>query len=31
MLDDIVKRGTEKATTTLEETMQRVRDAMGLY
>jgi tryptophanyl-tRNA synthetase len=31
MLDDIVKRGTEKATTTLEETMQLVRDAMGLY
>ncbi len=31
MLDDIVKRGTEKATKTVEETMQLVRDAMGLY
>jgi tryptophanyl-tRNA synthetase len=31
MLNDIVKRGTEKATKTVEETMQLVRDAMGLY
>ncbi len=31
MLDDIVKKGTEKATKTVEETMQLVRDAMGLY
>ena len=31
MLDDIVKRGTEKATKTVEETMELVRDAMGLY
>ena len=31
MLDDIVKRGKEKATKTVEETMQLVRDAMGLY
>jgi tryptophanyl-tRNA synthetase len=31
MLDDIVKRGTEKATKTVEETMQLVRDTMGLY
>ena len=31
MLDDIVNRGTEKATKTVEETMQLVRDAMGLY
>jgi tryptophanyl-tRNA synthetase len=31
MLDDIVKRGTEKATKTVEETMQLVRNAMGLY
>ena len=31
MLNDIVKKGTEKATKTVEETMQLVRDAMGLY
>jgi len=31
MLDDIVKRGTEKATKTVEETMQVVRDAIDLY
>jgi tryptophanyl-tRNA synthetase len=31
MLDDIVKKGTEKAKKTVEETMQLVRDAMGLY
>jgi len=31
MLNDIVKKGTEKATKTVEETMQFVRDAMGLY
>jgi len=31
MLDDVVKKGTEKAKKTVEETMQRVRDAMGLY
>jgi tryptophanyl-tRNA synthetase len=31
ILDDIVKKGTEKAKKTVEETMQRVRDAMGLY
>ena len=30
-LNDIVKKGTEKATKTVEETMQFVRDAMGLY
>jgi tryptophanyl-tRNA synthetase len=30
-LDDIVKKGTEKATKTVEETMQLVRNAMGLY
>ena len=31
MLNDIVKKGTEKAKKTVEETMQLVRDAMGLY
>ena len=31
MLHDIVKKGTEKAKNTVEETMQLVRDAMGLY
>jgi tryptophanyl-tRNA synthetase len=31
MLDDIIKKGTEKAKKTVEETMQLVRDAMGLY
>lgn len=31
MLYDIVKKGTEKAKKTVEETMQLVRDAMGLY
>ncbi len=31
LLYDIVKKGTEKAKKTVEETMQHVRDAMGLY
>jgi tryptophanyl-tRNA synthetase len=31
ILDDIVRKGTEKAKNTVEETMQLVRDAMGLY
>lgn len=31
LLYDIVKKGTEKAKNTVEETMQLVRDAMGLY
>ncbi|HYA12478.1 MAG TPA: tryptophan--tRNA ligase [Thermodesulfovibrionales bacterium] len=31
MLYNIVKKGTEKAKNTVEETMQLVRDAMGLY
>jgi tryptophanyl-tRNA synthetase len=31
ILQDIVDRGTEKATKVAEETMQLVRDAMGLY
>ncbi|MEW6162827.1 MAG: tryptophan--tRNA ligase [Nitrospirota bacterium] len=31
MLYDIVKKGTEKAKKTAEETMQLVREAMGLY
>jgi tryptophanyl-tRNA synthetase len=31
MLYDIVKKGTEKAKNAVEETMQLVRDAMGLY
>jgi tryptophanyl-tRNA synthetase len=31
MLYDIVKKGTDKAKKSVEETMQLVRDAMGLY
>ena len=31
LLYDIVKKGTEKAKNTVEETMQLVRNAMGLY
>jgi len=31
ILDDIVKKGTEKSKKAVEETMQLVRDAMGLY
>jgi tryptophanyl-tRNA synthetase len=31
MLYDVVKKGTEKAKNTVEETMQLVRNAMGLY
>ncbi len=31
ILDDIIKKGTMKAKRTIEETMQLVRDAMGLY
>jgi tryptophanyl-tRNA synthetase len=31
MLYDVVKKGTEKAKNAVEETMQLVRDAMGLY
>jgi len=31
MLYDVVKKGTGKAKNTVEETMQLVRDAMGLY
>jgi len=31
VVNDIVKKGTEKAKKTIEETMQLVREAMGLY